>query len=138
MLCSGRSFPTPDGKAHFAIVRPPQLGEAERDGELIIATRRGKQFNSMIQQERDPLTGAERNHIFVSIADAARLGLRRDDPVVVRNEHGEYRGRAFPAEVAVGTLQGHWPELLPLIPHGRVDPQGGVPDYNARVRIEKG
>ena len=39
--------------------------------------------------------------------------------------------------VAVGTLQGHWPEVNPLIPHGRVDPFAGVPDYNADVTIER-
>ena len=29
----------------------------------------------------------------------------------------------------------HWPEVLPLIPHGRVDGFGGVPDYNAEVTV---
>lgn len=136
-LCADRRFGTSDGKAHFAIVRPPDLGQSEPAGSFIIATRRGKQFNSMIQFDRDPLTGAERDHIFVANADAKRLGLAKNDAVAVRNEYGEYRGRAFPAEVAIGTLQGHWPELLPLIPHGRVDPAGGVPDYNARVELVK-
>ncbi len=136
-LCADRRFETSDGKAHFAIVRPPSLGEADPVGTFIIATRRGKQFNSMIQLDRDPLTGAERDHIFVSPADAKRLELERDDAVVVRNEYGAFLGRAFPADVAIGTLQGHWPELLSLIPNGRVDPQGGVPDYNARVTLEK-
>jgi hypothetical protein len=56
--------------------------------------------------------------------------------VRVSNEHGEFDGRAFPAPVAPGTLQGHWPELLVLIPHGHVDPLGGVPDYNAYVKIQ--
>ena len=31
----------------------------------------------------------------------------------------------------------HWPEANVLIPAGRVDRGGGVPDYNAVVRIEK-
>ena len=137
-LCEGRKFGTPDGKAHFSPVAPADLGtEAAANGAFTLATRRGKQFNSMIQADVDPLTGAARDHVFIAPADAERLGLRRDDAILIRNEHGEYRGRAFPAEVATGTLQAHWPEVLALIPSGRVDPLGGVPDYNARVEVVK-
>ena len=35
-----------------------------------------------------------------------------------------------------GNLQVHWPEGNVLIRHGVVEPKGGVPDYNAWVRIE--
>ncbi len=136
-LCEHRSFPTVDGKAHLMPVAPPALGLAADADTFVLATRRGKQFNSMIQQDRDPLTGAERDHIFIAAADAERLGLKMNAPIEVRNEQGWYRGRAFIADVAPGTLQGHWPEVLSLIPHGRLDPQGGVPDYNADVRIVK-
>ena len=55
---------------------------------------------------------------------------------MLSNSCGEYRGRAFVTDVAPGTLQGHWPEVLGLIPEGRVDSFGGVPDYNAEVRLE--
>ncbi len=136
-LCANRTFPTANGKAHLTAVVPPSLGAAADADTFVLATRRGKQFNSMIQQNRDPLTGAERDHIFVAPADAQRLGLKTNSPIEVRNEQGAYRGRAFIADVAPGTLQGHWPEVLCLIPHGRVDPQGGVPDYNANVRVAK-
>ncbi|MCW5977186.1 MAG: FdhF/YdeP family oxidoreductase [Bryobacteraceae bacterium] len=134
MLCANREFPTPDRKARFVPVAPPRLERDERH-PFVLATRRGKQFNSMVQRHRDPLTGAERDHIFVSPSDARELGLRTGDPVVVANEVGEYRGRAFVADVAPGTLQGHWPELLPLLPHDRVDETVGIPDYNARVTL---
>jgi molybdopterin-dependent oxidoreductase alpha subunit len=136
-LCANRSFPTADGKAHLTPVTPPALGVAADADTFVLATRRGKQFNSMIQQDRDPLTGAERDHIFIASPDAERLGLKMNAPIEVRNEQGRYRGRAFITNVAPGTLQGHWPEVLCLIPHGRIDPQGGVPDYNADVRIVK-
>ncbi len=33
---------------------------ARREGRFPVSTRRGKQFNSMVQRERDPLTGAPR------------------------------------------------------------------------------
>ena len=40
---------------------------------FVLATRRGKQFNSMVQQDRDPLTGAERDHIFMAEAEGLPL-----------------------------------------------------------------
>jgi hypothetical protein len=89
----------------------------------------------MVQRDVDPLTGAARDHVFVSNADAHRLGLVQDAPIVLKNELGTFRGRAFLADVAPGTLQGHWPEVNLLLAHGRVDPHGGVPDYNARVEL---
>jgi predicted molibdopterin-dependent oxidoreductase YjgC len=134
-LCSGRRFPTADGRARFRAVCPPPSEAA--DGTFLLATRRGKQFNSMVQAERDPLTGAERDHVLVSPSDAARLGLSTDDALVLASECGELPGRAFIADVAPGTLQAHWPEANVLIPHGRVDAGGGVPDYNARVTLRR-
>ena len=139
MLCADRKFGTADGKAHFQPVLPADLGAEPANGQsFLLATRRGKQFNSMIQQQRDPITGAERDHIFIAPADARRLSLTTGDRLVLSNDHGRFRGRAFVAEVAPGTLQGHWPEVLGLIPNGHVDPLGGVPDYNARVTLEVG
>ena len=137
-LCADRKFGTPDGKARFQPVSPPDLGaeEAPGDNTFILSTRRGKQFNSMIHHHRDPITGAERDHVFIAPVDARRLSVSTGDSLVLRNEHGRFRGRAFVAAVAPGTLQGHWPELLVLIPNGKVDPLGGVPDYNARVTVE--
>jgi molybdopterin-dependent oxidoreductase alpha subunit len=135
-LCADRRFPTSDGKAHFQPVAPPKA-TTRKAGAFTIATRRGKQFNSMVQRDLDPLTGAERDHVFISRADASRLRLATNDRVLVKNATGEYRGRAFVADVAPGTLQGHWPEINVLIPHGRVDPYGGVPDYNAEVELTR-
>ncbi|MCP5111871.1 MAG: formate dehydrogenase, partial [bacterium] len=125
------------GKAHFQPAVPPGLGTADDPGTFALATRRGKQFNSMVQKQRDPLTGAERDHIFISGEDASRLNIKTGDQVLVASEHGQYQGRAFVADVAPGTLQGHWPEVLPLIPPGRVDRSVGIPDYNATVTLKR-
>jgi molybdopterin-dependent oxidoreductase alpha subunit len=133
-LCSGRRFPTADGKARFQPVAPRAETELSPSA-FLLATRRGKQFNSMVQEDRDPLTGAERDHVLVSAADAERLGIGSDSPILLRSEVGELRARAFVADVAEGTLQAHWPEANVLIPSGVVDPDGGVPDYNARVEL---
>ncbi|MCC7014698.1 MAG: FdhF/YdeP family oxidoreductase [Planctomycetes bacterium] len=137
MLCADRHFPTHDGKAHLQVVTPPVArGASGAQPLFVLATRRGKQFNSMVQAERDPLTGAERDHVFIAHSDAQRLGLRADQAIRLCNALGEYRGRVFLADVTPGTLQAHWPEVNDLIPHGRVDAGGGVPDYNAEVTIE--
>jgi len=133
-LCEGRRFGTPDGKARFQVVGLP-AGMADDTDVFLLATRRGKQFNSMVQANTDQLTGADRDHIFISPTDAERLQLRQNDPIRLESEHGAYDGRVFVADVARGTLQGHWPEVNPLIGAGVVDAEGGVPDYNARVRL---
>ncbi|MEO0652898.1 MAG: molybdopterin-dependent oxidoreductase, partial [Planctomycetota bacterium] len=139
-LCANRAFPTASGKASFRPVRPPQLDldpEVLRAWPFLIATRRGKQFNSMVQKEVDQLTGAGRDHIFMHPDDATELGLAADAPILLESPHGTYEGRVFLADVARGTLQGHWPEVNVLLPSDRIDPFGGVPDYNARVRVAK-
>jgi len=139
-LCANREFATANGRAQFVRVQPPFLGEgrpSRDDNEFTVTTRRGKQFNSMVQRPRDPLTGAMRDHVFMHADDAAALGLRADDRIVLRNETGEMSGRVFIADVTRGSLQAHWPEANVLIPHGSVDAGGGVPNYNAVVKVEK-
>jgi predicted molibdopterin-dependent oxidoreductase YjgC len=136
-LCTQRRFPTSDGRAHFQVVAPKaepvvENGQPER---FLLATRRGKQFNSMVQAEVDSLTGAARDHVFIAAVDAARLGLSANEPIRLQSPYGEFRGRVFLADVAPGTLQGHWPEVNCLIGLGPHDPEGGVPDYNAEVRL---
>jgi molybdopterin-dependent oxidoreductase alpha subunit len=133
-LCWGWKFATPDGKAHFAPVSPPRVEVPE--GWFLAATRRGKQFNSMVQGARDALTGATRDAVLISAADAARLGLASGDPVRVANNLGALAGRALVAPVRPGTLQLHWPEAEVLIDRNR-RAEAGVPDYNAAVRLER-
>jgi predicted molibdopterin-dependent oxidoreductase YjgC len=88
-LCTQRRFATRNGKAHFQPVEPPPL-EAPRTNTFVLATRRGKQFNSMVQRDRDPLTGAERDHVLIAFADARHLGLSRGDALVLENETGRF------------------------------------------------
>ena len=134
-LCAGGKFATADGKAHFKTVGLPDLGRKE--GEFEVSTRRGKQFNTLIYAEFDPLTGAARDAVFMNPEDAGKLHLANGDRVVLRNELGRYEARVFFAPIAPGNLQVHWPEGNVLIRHGVVDRAGGVPDYNARVRVER-
>jgi molybdopterin-dependent oxidoreductase alpha subunit len=126
------SCPTPDGKGHFSAVALPALQPS--NGRYILSTRRGKQFNSIVNAQVDPLNGASRDDILMSAEDAARLGLKTGDPVVLRNELGQFCGRVRIDRIKPGSLQGHWPEVNVLIPAGRLD-ASGVPDYNATVEV---
>ena len=69
--------------------------------------------------------------------DAAQLHVRTGDTVTLVNDVGRYEGRAFLAPIAAGNLQIHWPEGNVIIQRGVVDKTGGVPDYNAIVRVER-
>jgi len=134
-LCSDWKFPTEDGKARFSAVRLPARDIPAQS--FVMGTRRGKQFNSMVQEDIDGLTGASRESIFISASDAERLGIRTGDPVRVRNLRGEIRGRAFISEIKPGNLEAHWPESAPLLDRARRSPIAGMPDYNAVVDLEK-
>lgn len=123
-------FLTPDGKGHFSAVELPE--EKVPEGLFLLATRRGRQFNSIIHGDVDPITGATRDAIFMSPQDAERLKLADGDAVMLRNDRGEFRGRVKIDRIKPGCLQGHWPEVNVLVPAGCLDPSG-VPDYNAIV-----
>ncbi|HEV8524173.1 MAG TPA: FdhF/YdeP family oxidoreductase [Terriglobales bacterium] len=125
-------FPTSDGKGHFSVVRLPE--ESVPEGRFLLTTRRGKQFNSILLAERDPITGAGRDAVIMSAEDARRLGLREGDRITLRNQHGELPGRVKIDRIKPGCLQAHWPEANVIIPAGRLDPSG-VPDYNTTVEV---
>jgi molybdopterin-dependent oxidoreductase alpha subunit len=132
-LCDGWVFPTPDGKAHF---RPVAPREAEvPDGRFVLSTRRGKQFNSMVWKQKDPLTGAGRDALLMAAEDAARLGLLDGAAIVVRSPSGEVRASVKVSPIRPGNVQMFFPEANPLLESGRRDPVALVPDYNAVVEI---
>lgn len=132
-LCEGQTFATPDGKAHFATVLPIEATLPE--GKLNLSTRRGKQFNSMVWKEKDPLNGAVRSDILISAADAAARGLADGAAVRVRSATGEVQAQVKIAPIRVGSVQMHFPEANPLIDGVHRDPISHVPDYNAIVEL---
>jgi molybdopterin-dependent oxidoreductase alpha subunit len=134
-LCAGWRFPTDDGRARFSTVDLPRVSRP--DGSFTVSTRRGKQFNSMVQERRDPLNGALRDAVLMNPADAQRLGLADGDPVVLTSATGSLRGRVYRAAVTPGNLQVHWPEGEVLIDRARRSPQAKMPDYNAIVNVAK-
>ena len=130
-------FATPDGKARFSVV-PLAAGRPRRGaGALSVSTRRGKQFNSMVQRQLDPLTGSSREDVLISEADARELSLVDGDPVRLISETGEFCGRARVVPIKSGNLEVHWPEGMDLLSGAAVDPESGEPDYNALVRVER-
>lgn len=138
-LCAGGNFPTADGKARFRVVDlPKERASANGAREFLLSTRRGKQFNTLIYDEVDPLTGAARDSVLMNPEDAAALHLRDNDRIALINDLGRFEGRVFLAAIARGNLQMHWPEANHLIRRGVRDALGGVPDYNAVVTVEKG
>ncbi|MFI6595675.1 FdhF/YdeP family oxidoreductase [Nonomuraea sp. NPDC050536] len=134
LLCRGWDFPTPDGKAHFSVVELPAVERP--DGTFVVATRRGKQFNSMVHEQRDTLTGATREAVLMNPLDADRLGLSDGDRVTLRSAGGELSCRVCRAPVTPGNLQVHWPEGEVLVDRTKHSPQAGIPDYNAVVTVE--
>ncbi|MBI1336536.1 MAG: FdhF/YdeP family oxidoreductase [Phycisphaera sp.] len=134
-LCAGWKFDTPDGKAHFKPVPLPD--NTLPKGKFHCATRRGKQFNTLIYAEVDPINGAPRDAVLMNTDDAARLHLKAGDRVALVNELGRYEVRVHLAAIAPRNLQVHWPEGNVIIPRGLVDKAGGVPDYNAVVSVER-
>ena len=124
----------PDGKAHFSRLKIPTLEIPE--GMFFLASRRGKQFNSITWGQDDLITGAAtRKAIFFSKEDADRLGLREGDPVRLTSDLGAMDGVVRLGPCRPGHLQAFWPECNVLVGR-RYDPVSGEPDYNAFVRVE--
>ena len=133
-LCDKWEFPTPDGQAHFVVVQLPFSDK--REGWFKISTRRGRQFNSMIYGDVDPINNAARDSILMNPEDAGDLQFSQHQKVKLISKTGVFEGRILFAPIARGNLQVHFPEGNVLIPRGIVDADGGVPDYNTEVRVE--
>jgi molybdopterin-dependent oxidoreductase alpha subunit len=134
LLFEDGRFATPDRRARFSAIRP--RGRAPAPGRFLVSTRRGKQFNSMVQGDRDPLTGASRDEILMARDDGDALGLAEGTPVRLRSPHGTFVGRIRFAEMRAGNLAVHWPEGTVLLSGDALDPRSRAPDYNAEVTVE--
>jgi molybdopterin-dependent oxidoreductase alpha subunit len=147
LFADGR-FATGDGKAHFSAVRLQRETTIESShpvraqpnhlsgSHFLVSTRRGKQFNSMIQRDIDPLTGAGRDAVFVSTDDLARLRLEAGQRVRLTSADGIFEGRLRQAPIKPGNLEVHWPEGNTLLSGTAIDPDSMEPDYNAVVTLE--
>lgn len=134
-LCAGGEFPLPDGRARFTTldIAPPLIPE----GHFFLSTRRGKQFNSMIFNEIDPLTGASRDAVYIDSRDAEALNLIEGEQVILRSETGLMNARIKMITLPSRSIQVHWPEGNVLIDAKINEDASRIPDYNAVVTIEK-
>jgi hypothetical protein len=55
----------------------------------------------------------------------------------LRSPGGSVVGRLKVAPMRPGNLEVHWPEGNVIIRRGVVEPASGVPDYNAKAKVEK-
>jgi predicted molibdopterin-dependent oxidoreductase YjgC len=113
MLCKDWNFPTLDGKAHFYASALP--ADVLADNEFMVITRRGKQFNSIVHQDLDPMNKQLRDAVLMNEADAKRLGFRAGEKVVLENTFGRFTGRVVIAPLASRSLQVHYPESNVLV-----------------------
>lgn len=135
LFADGR-FATPDGKAHFSVT-PLRAAAPQNDGSSFrVSTRRGKQFNSMVQREVDPLTGAARDSVLISAEDLQRLGWANGTRARLRSPNGVFEGTLLAAPIKSGNLEVHWPEGNVLLSAAAIDPDSMEPDYNALVSLE--
>jgi len=134
-LFADGKFATPDGKARFSVVIPKK--RRPPDVMFYLSTRRAKQFNSMVQREIDPLTGASRDDVLISPEDARHLGIKNRDPIRLTSSNGSYAGRAKLDRIKPGNIEVHWPEGNCLLSRETIDISSGEPDYNAFVTLAK-
>jgi molybdopterin-dependent oxidoreductase alpha subunit len=113
MLCKNWNFPTLDGKAHFYVSSLPQ--QLTGKNEFMIITRRGKQFNSIVHQNLDPMNRQLRDAVLMNRNDAQRLNLKEGERVVLENTFGKFTGRVVFADLAPRTVQVHYPESNVLV-----------------------
>jgi len=129
MLCKDWDFHTPDGKAHFQVTElPPNI---LKEGELMLVTRRGKQFNSMVHEDHESANHFGRDSVLINAADARKLGFTDGEMVQVANDFGVYQGRLAITDVAVGTLQVYWPEANVLLDPQARSPLAKIPAYKS-------
>jgi molybdopterin-dependent oxidoreductase alpha subunit len=126
-------FATADGHAHFVPITPYDARVPE--GRFRLSTRRGKQFNTMVWRDRDPLTGATRDAVFLSATDLERLAIADGAHVMVRSEHGELRGRVFAADIRPAHAQVFFPEGNVLLAIAVRDQASGVPEDHVLVDV---
>jgi molybdopterin-dependent oxidoreductase alpha subunit len=136
----GRTFHTPtfntaSAKAQAVVTPVPEFPLS--DGEFRLMTLRSEgQFNTVVYEDEDIYRGNERRDVvMMNEADAAALGLRRDQHVMVRNQTGSMEALVRFAPLPRGNLAMYYPEANVLIPR-LVDPASGTPVFkSATARI---
>jgi molybdopterin-dependent oxidoreductase alpha subunit len=124
----------PGGRCRLLPQEPPRIETPP--GKFHLTTRRGKQFNSWVQSDKDAITGHARDAVLIHPEDAKGLGLEDGDAVEVVTETGRLEGRARLAPLRRGSVQLFWPEANVLIPR-RLDPVSQEPEYAVFAELRK-
>lgn len=130
-------FPTPSGRARLFRHALPPLQESPNQFRLMTVRSEG-QFNTVVYEETDIYRGQDRRDvILLHPDDIARLGLRADQAVTVRNSTGMMLGirvRPFP-NIRAGNALMYYPEANILVPK-TADPKSRTPAFkNVLVSI---
>jgi molybdopterin-dependent oxidoreductase alpha subunit len=129
LLCKDWQFNTTTGKANFAA---PPLPQSERkQDEFVIVTRRGKQFNSIVHEDKEALNGLKRDAILINADDARRMGFFDGETALLSNKHGRYSGKLSFADIASGTIEVYWPEANVLLDPTELSPLANIPAYKS-------
>lgn len=122
-LAADGAFPTADGRATFGRVPAASPEDLPDPDAFVLITRRGKQFNSIVHQDVDPMGG---------------LGLDDGDAVVAENARGAMPGTLRIGPLVDGAVMLHWPEANVLLDPQRRSPEADTPAYkDARVRVRR-
>jgi molybdopterin-dependent oxidoreductase alpha subunit len=132
-LCASGVFKTQDLKGKFSLVAPAD--STIPDGFFRLSTRRGKQFNSMVHEQKDSINGATRDAVLMNPNDAAKLGVQHGSAVRLSSSSGSMVARVCVANVKPGNVQVHFPEGNVLLDKTKRSDQSHIPDYNALVQI---
>lgn len=137
-------FPTPSGKACFAIP-PGTSGRNADDASLrtdqfvLTSVRSEGQFNTIIYSESDVYRRqSNRNVLFMHPQDMERLHLKAEDLVSVSNATGTLEGLGIaPYDIKPGNVMTYFPEANVLVPQ-TCDPRSRTPAFKSvRVTIRR-
>lgn len=133
-LIRGQSFPTPTGKAKFAIHPLPKLPQLRPDELRLMTVRSEGQFNTVVYEEEDLYRGQERRDvILMNRKDIERMGFVVDQRVDVEGPGGRIPHvlvREF--DIAAGCALMYFPEANVLLSR-TADPRSKTPAYKSLV-----
>lgn len=130
-------FPTPDGRANFHVLEMPDL-PSDPEQLTLMTLRSEGQFNTVVYEEADLYRGnARRDVVMISPSDAARLGYREGERVVVVSECGEMAATVAIVAVSAGSAAMYYPEANRLVPRV-LDPLSRTPAFKSvPVRLRR-
>jgi molybdopterin-dependent oxidoreductase alpha subunit len=122
------AYQTPDGKAHFHVTPLRETPVSDSPFRLMTLRSEG-QFNTVVYEEEDLYRGnLHRQVVMMSAADAGRLSLKEDDPVIVQTAAGQMSVRVSVVDIRSGNLAMYYPEANELVPQ-TLDPASKTPAF---------